>query len=367
LKLRILFLNTHTGIRGPLPKIFPVIISAIKALGCEVITCPWGQEKDSETLVQKLFRGTLDLFSVSRVLRQNQFEILFINTAHDTRCFARDLPLLLLARLAGNQKTVILFHGSQAERLLDHRQKVFRLLTRCELSLSDAVFLLSTEEKRAWYHFRPKGEFYFVRLPRVDEPIFSGSTESSLGFSFQDNVPVLLFVGRLILEKGVLDLIKAMPLILSEMRCHLLIVGDGPAKFLAQQHVRGLGLEEHISFTEYLSGNELRLAYHRANVFVLPTYFPEGFPVVILEAMQAGLPIITTRIRGMADWLREPENALFVPAKDPERLAQRIVELLSDRGLMDSMSAANRKLIQTFEPMDVAREWLVALERVSAA
>jgi glycosyltransferase involved in cell wall biosynthesis len=363
--MRLLFLDTHPGIRGPLPKICPVMVRSLGDLGCDVVTRPWGQQAEGESLLTKLTRGLRDLASIGKALKADTFDVLFVNTAHDARSFARDIPLLLLTRLLGQQKAVILFHGSQSGGLLDRRRLVLHVLTRWILHLSNAVLLLSTEEERAWRQFYPHMQYSVVRLPRV-----AASEAPSLppkALSVPRDLPCLLFVGRAIKEKGVLDLIEAMPRVLSRVNSHLLVVGDGADRASAQERVFELGLQSSVTFTGYLRGPDLWRVYEHATVFVLPSYFPEGFPVVIMEAMQAGLPIITTRIRGMADWLREPENTLFVPAQAPDTLAQCIIQLLSDRALRESMGTANRRLIKGFEPMVVAREWLSELEEIVRA
>jgi len=360
--VKILFLDTHSDIRGPLPKILPVMVDSLRGLGCEVVTRPWGQEKSRESLLARLARGTRDLMAIGKALRAAQFDVLFINTAHDIRGFARDIPLLLMARYLGQQKATILFHGSQAERLLDHQQRLLRFVTAWMLRLSASVFLLSSEEERAWRQFYPHTHYHVVRLPIVPGPRNPECGPARLTISC--DLPLLLFVGRVIKEKGVLDLVEAMPLVLSELGCRLLIAGDGAARSAAERRVRELALNHAVTFAGYLHGAALQQAYRLASVLVLPTYFPEGFPLVVIEAMEVGVPIITTHIRGVADWLEEPRNALFVPIRDPQVLAHRIVELLSDQSLMASMRTANRELSKAFGPLDVASEWHDALVEI---
>lgn len=356
--MKILFLDTHPDIRGPLPKILPVMVDSLRGLGCEVVTRPWGQETGGESLLAKLVRGTRDVVAIGKALRSQHFDVLFVNTAHDIRAFARDIPLLLMARLLGQQNIVILFHGSQAERLSDHQQRVFRFASASMLRLSSAVFLLSTEEKRAWQHFYPHTHYYVVRLPMVPVSRLPDSSQASL--TMPGDLPLLLFVGRVIREKGVLDLVEAMPRVLSEVSCHLLIAGEGAARLAAERRVSELALNHSVTFAGYLNGSDLQEAFRVASVLVLPSE-SEGFPVVVMEAMDVGVPIITTHIRGVADWLKEPMNALFVPLRDPEVLADRIVELLMNQPLMISMRTANRILAKSFEPSDVASQWHDAL------
>ena len=63
--------------------------------------------------------------------------------------------------------------------------------------------------------------------------------------------------------------------------------------------------------------------YCGCDVLVFPTYHAEGFPMTVFQSLAGGLGIVTTRIRATADYLQEPENALFVPPRDPAALRDR--------------------------------------------
>ena len=125
------------------------------------------------------------------------------------------------------------------------------------------------------------------------------------------------------------------------------------------------GLQAQVTFSGYLEGGHLAPAYQKATVFVLPTYWPEGFPTVIAEAMHFGLPIVTTPIRGQADQLQEGVHACFVPTCDPARLAQVLVQLLDDAPLRAEMGRANREKVKDFAPEKVGYEYLQALQEIT--
>jgi glycosyltransferase involved in cell wall biosynthesis len=128
--------------------------------------------------------------------------------------------------------------------------------------------------------------------------------------------------------------------------------------------VHSLDLQDRVVMPGYLEGGELEAAYAAAAAFVLPTWWIEGFPTVIAEAMHAGLPIVTTPIRGMADHLEEGTNALFVPPRDRAALAGAVLRLATDRALRTRMGTANREAVKKFSPATVAREYLAVLQSV---
>jgi glycosyltransferase involved in cell wall biosynthesis len=93
-----------------------------------------------------------------------------------------------------------------------------------------------------------------------------------------------------------------------------------------------------------------------ADVLVLPTWHPEGFPVAVLEAMAAGLAVVTTRVGGMPDLLRQGQHVLYVPPRAPEILAENLLLILRNGDLRARMGHANRELIAQFEPRRAMEE-----------
>ena len=128
-----------------------------------------------------------------------------------------------------------------------------------------------------------------------------------------------------------------------------------------------LGVDDSVELAGYLEGEKLARLYSTADVFALPTSWYEGFPTVILEAMAAGLPIVTTRSRGPADHLIEGQHALFVPPGSPQELASALKRLLVDSELRTRMADANREKVREFDPDIVAAEYFLALKQIVAA
>jgi glycosyltransferase involved in cell wall biosynthesis len=171
--------------------------------------------------------------------------------------------------------------------------------------------------------------------------------------------PGILFIARFILEKGLLDLLKAARLILDSGRAFTLYcVGDGPVRGQAEALASELCLGERVEFTGQISEEEATRYYLQCAILVLPTYHQEGFPMTILQAVAAGMPIVTTKIRAAADYLAEPANCLWVEPRNPALLAERITRLLDAPGLQTSMRDNNLALAADFAVETVATEYL---------
>jgi glycosyltransferase involved in cell wall biosynthesis len=258
---------------------------------------------------------------------------------------------------------VLQFHGSQSDSLVDPGSRLFKLASKWLIQMSDAALVLSSEEQRQWQQFYPAGKFYVVSNPFHATSV-RPSVAGKPAWGSPDGTPLLLFVGRLVEAKGIFDLLQAMPSVLARKACHLLVAGDGPQAALVRERVNALGLTDRVTLLGYLEGERLAEAYRAADIFVLPTYWNEGFPTVIAEAMNAGLPIVTTRIRGAADHLQEGVNALFVRPRDPGTLVEAINSLLADPAVRTRMGQANREKVKDFAPEVVGRRYLEVLEQI---
>jgi len=361
--MRALFLVPRPGIRGPIPGIASTLIAALGPLGCDVTAAYWGRRSDRESPVERVVGRARDIGEVRRALARAPYDVMVVHTAHDPPALARDLPLLLAARRR-SPPVVLHLHGSQADRLAAPGHRLLKGATARLVRLSDALLVLSSEERRQWHEFAPAADIRVVRNPYVP----AGDAPPSLGraaLRVPEGVPLILFVGRLVAAKGIFDLLEAQAQVLARTPCHLLVAGAGQQATEVEAAMRRFGLAAHVTLAGYLQGEALRSAYRLADVFALPTYHAEGFPTVILEAMDAGLPIVTTRLRGMADYLREGENALFVAPRDPCALASALLRLLADAPLRAQMGAANRRALLQFSPDAVAREYLDILRQVA--
>jgi len=144
----------------------------------------------------------------------------------------------------------------------------------------------------------------------------------------------------------------------TERKFTLFCLGDGPVLAEAKELVNKLDLNDHVRFTGQISEEETTAFHANSTVFVFPTYHDEGFPLVLLKSLAAGMPIITTRIRAAADYLTEPDNCLWVKPRSPDELVRSIGRLIDEDRLRSSMSINNRRLAEKFLPEVVAREYI---------
>jgi glycosyltransferase involved in cell wall biosynthesis len=152
-------------------------------------------------------------------------------------------------------------------------------------------------------------------------------------------------------QKGLTYLLDAMPAILSRHPgTGLALAGPGSQIPELQAQARRLGIEDRVKFIPPMP--DLSEFYPLLDYFVLPSFW-EGMPLCILESMCLGIPIISTRVGGVPEILRDGENALLVNARDPAALANAACALLDDPALGPRLAARAREDFQAGYHADV--------------
>jgi glycosyltransferase involved in cell wall biosynthesis len=156
----------------------------------------------------------------------------------------------------------------------------------------------------------------------------------------------ILTVGRLAPMKGFSVLLDAMAeLGRAGVAARLVVVGDGPERPKLEAQTRQLELGSRVHFAGALGTPEVAACLAAADVFCLPS-FAEGVPVVLMEAMQAGLPVVATRVMGIPELVDEELSGLLVPPGRSEPLAAALARLAGDAPLRQRLGAAGAQTVR---------------------
>jgi len=161
--------------------------------------------------------------------------------------------------------------------------------------------------------------------------------------------PVAVFVGRLRYYKGLGYLLRALPLVPD---LHLLLVGGGPLSESTRALAEALGVASRVVFTGDVADSDLPACYACGDLFVLPSHTrAEAFGTSIVEAMAAGLPVISTEIQTGTSWVNQDGvTGLVIPPCDSGAIAAAMAALIADPARREAMGRAGRaRARQTFE------------------
>jgi glycosyltransferase involved in cell wall biosynthesis len=297
------------------------------------------RKAQDETWLGRLIRPARLSFQLNRRLRRRPRCALVFCSAHGS--FWEKGLWLLMARGRGVPMMVMMVDGRFPE-FYQSLAGPMRNLARWLLETFHVV-LVQTESWRHFYsEIGPRGNY--VVLPNgVDcnefTPVEREPSES----------PTVLFVGWLIPEKGVFDLIDAAR-ILRDRRAGFLLRLVGPFhgnESAVHARIAAAGLTDVVHAVGPLhSRHEILDAYHDADIFALPSW-AEGLPVAVLEAMACGLPVVASSVGGTPDLLQDGVSGLLVPPRDPAALADALERLLRDRNARLSIGRAARTRVES--------------------
>jgi glycosyltransferase involved in cell wall biosynthesis len=154
----------------------------------------------------------------------------------------------------------------------------------------------------------------------------------------------IIVVGRLSAEKGISGLLSAMAQMVTRPRARLAIVGDGPLRAKLKVQAGELGLEADIEFLGRLPEAETLTEIARSDVLVLPS-FMEGLPIVLMEALALGVPVVAARVAGIPELVEDGKNGLLFSPSDWSGLANALDRLVADPSLRRRLGDAGPQLI----------------------
>lgn len=262
------------------------------------------------------------------------------------------------ARLAGVPRSVHTFHGHALEGYFSPAAThLFLRIERVLARRTDRIITVSPRLRQTLLAMgigRPEQVEViplgldldrFLRIPRRQ-------TDFRPSLRIPAGAPLLGIVGRLVPIKDHPTLLQALSLVPDGRQApHLLVVGDGERQEELQRFTHHLGLASRVHFLGWRDDLEAILGWLDV---VICCSRNEGTPVALIEAMAAGVPVISTDVGGVADLVAHGETGWLVPPGDPVALARGIERLLSDPGLC-------RRLVATARPVAVEKHHIKGL------
>ena len=276
------------------------------------------------------------------LLSFKQIDIVHIHTASYTSFWEK--ALLIGVAKCFRKALVLHVHGALFKEFYQHSRGSLQRLIRRALETCDAVVVLS----ESWKHFfseitRP--QHIFVVENGIDLSPFRKKTPHDDGVR-------LLHIGEVSARKGIFDLLSAIKDVHHQQKqFHVDIVGPGEIE-RARKKIVEYQLEEVVTLHGPKRGQEKYAFFERSTLFILASY-AEGLPIAIIEALAAGLVVISTSVGGIPDLIISGENGYLVQPGDTTALADNIKKLLEETDLRQTMAQNNRTL--AFEHYNIDR------------
>lgn len=294
----------------------------------------------------------------ARGLRPRSFDIVNAHFAVPTG--PASLPVAAVAGLPH----VLSLHGGDiynpAYRYSPHKLPLVRPAVSWVLRRSDAVVAQSSDTREnAYRYYRYRGPIDLIPLG-IRRPRVPPATRSELGLP--PDAFLAVTVGRLLPRKAIDRLLHA----IASQRCrsvHLVVIGEGPERERLESTARDLGLGARTRFLGRVSEKRKWQILESADVYLSSTRH-EGFGLVFLEAMSAGLPVVCPDHGGQLDFLREGETGHLVPVDDDAALVAAIARLAARHDEAERMGRTCRRLSERYTAERCAAEYEALFERV---
>lgn len=253
---------------------------------------------------------------------------------------------------------VLHMHGGNFEKLYDNFPYILQLYTRWIFRLTDVVIAVSSEWKNRLARLIPVEKIFVLRNCIDIQGIRPKSSYPSA-----DTVNIL-FLGRVGQQKGAFDLLDAIQQIKSKhLKIHVWMVGpeevEGDNEY-ARTYLENHKLMDICELVGVVSKEKADQFYQNADIFVLPSHY-EGLPMVVLEALAAGLPVVATPVGGIPEVVHDGYNGYLTPIRNPTNLASNLVNLINDAGTRKTMGLRSREIAEQMLSIEIYVEKLEKL------
>lgn len=305
----------------------------------------------------KFLYPLIDQINFYKRICREQFDIIHLNPSLDLKGFLREGIMLYVAKKR-HLRVVVFFHGwdENFEKVIEEKLWWFFRKTYSKAEAFIVLGLIFEKKLRKW---------------GITVPIFRLTTainEQFLKeFSIEDKIEAIknavtikiLFLARIEIEKGIIETLKAVKILAGKgYLVTLSIAGDGSAMNKVRDFIRQYNFgKNEISLLGYIRGKEKKTALSSHHIYCFPTYYKEGLPTSLLEAMFFGMPVIITSVGGIKDFFEHGGMGYILDSKDPEKIADFLEQLITNKAKMVEMALFNHEYAKkNFSGVKVAEE-----------
>lgn len=325
--------------------------------GVNVIRVPVFSRKKMEVagISSMLSYFPLSVFEAMTHIKANDYEIL------NTHFAIPSGPTGYVLAKAFRLPNLLTIHGGDifdpSKTLSPHNAPILKQTVKIMLKTADRVVAQSSDTQRnAYNYYNIKRPIDIIPLG-IKKPNFTKKYRAD--FNFDNDEIIFCTVGRLIKRKNLCDTLAILSDLKNNHKFKFLIIGDGPERTNISELAKQYGIGSNILMMGSVSDEQKFQLLSLSDIF-LSTAVHEGFGLVFLEAMDAGIPIVCYNRGGQNDFLENGKTGFMVNLGDKKKFQERILEIINNDVIRSSMRAYNKKLIQNYY-IDVCAEKYISL------
>jgi glycosyltransferase involved in cell wall biosynthesis len=297
---------------------------------------------------------TKTLYYLTKVSRSTDTVLFFLGA---------DINLLslLLAKLLKKEVITMIVEYSPMSIESAHGRTpayLYKLLAKLNRTLSDKI-IVYTRSVIQWAHL----EKYQHKIS-VGSEVFIDTNLFRINQPYSKRKNTIGYIGRASKEKGILDFVNAIPLILHHRSdVDFLIVGDGPLLSPIKQELRNNGLLEKVALTGWITHDEMPDYMNRLKLLVMPTHTEAGSPQPLQEAMSCGTPVLVTMVGGVGDVVKDGENGFILRNRSPQQIAKDVLKILEYPQINEIIRNGQKLIEQDYTFKAVAKRYKAVFEQ----
>lgn len=261
--------------------------------------------------------------------------------------FWKDALFIQMAHLGG-MRVVAHVHGGIFDQYYRGRSRLEKWLIRKTLEAADAVVALSGWWK-TFIHEEISPKIRVAVIQNTVDHEFANLLLMNLDEEAVRDPDMVLFVGSVGERKGVLDILRAVPGVCADHpKVRFVFAGrvdNSDEHKRIEKMIADLGIQQAVTFLGNVTGQAKMDLFMKASIFLLPSH-GENFPYAVLEAMGAGLPVVSTPVGAIPELVEEGVNGFLIRVGDVDAMTNRVVRLLKDKDLRNLISVENKKKIR---------------------
>ncbi len=289
----------------------------------------------------KYLHPIYDQMRFAQRLSKGHPQLVHINPSLNFNCLIREGLFAWQAKKKG-VPFVVFWRGWSKEFEKTVEKRLLRFFKNT-LGQANASIVLSSEFKDVLESWGISAPIYTESTCVADELLYDFEAEQKWNkFNNEETIRVL-FLARLEREKGIFETIDVINMLVEKgFPVTLTVAGDGSIRNECEEYTRSLGVDsDRIVFLGDVRGDKKSKILREHHIYCFPTYYGEGMPNSVLEAMAFGMPVITRPVGGLVDMFQDQKMGYLVKGKRPEEIANCLAKLILDRKKMAEIGLYN--------------------------